>query len=460
VDVRAYIPQSLHAGIAARTDTTDLAVYIQEALNSVSASTSSNGYLLFPDGLYNFASQLFLNGKRNVVLRGLRFNSGAAPIGAQLNYTGTGDATPWNVGNSYGIRFHKLSLTYSNAGFSGHLLYPAGTAVTNTQHFMLDQCTLYGSGVRGAASLVYMDYVINSTIQENYFANATIGIKGADGFSSVILVKKNLFINLTTSAIKDSGQSWLIQNNTFQSLYNGGEVGEPGAYTHTLSGVMAQGLTFDTNWFGDVAAEITGAWLTVAATGFRFVGNVVGLNSGGTGILFNENGATGVEISGNSVSTTTYTSKPAFVKWTTVGHGGFRIGPNMIWGDNVITEISGTMPAGSIYQTLDYDNSGGNKPKVLIGSTDIATGISKLLVNSSTWDIPLIADNVAVNTTITIAGASRGDVAHATHIAASTAGDIFIATVIDTDNVAVTYLNKTGFLRTIIGTLRVEVWKH
>jgi hypothetical protein len=80
-NVLAYIPQSLHAGIAARTDTTDLTAYINSASDAVAASSSGKGKLIFPDGLYHYRGPLLLENKRNITWEGMRKNTGAAPIG-------------------------------------------------------------------------------------------------------------------------------------------------------------------------------------------------------------------------------------------------------------------------------------------------------------------------------------------------------------------------------------------
>lgn len=50
VDVRRYIPASLHAAIAARTDNTDLSAYLQAAEDNVA---TTGGGIFYPCGLYN-----------------------------------------------------------------------------------------------------------------------------------------------------------------------------------------------------------------------------------------------------------------------------------------------------------------------------------------------------------------------------------------------------------------------
>src|SRR5205823_5374109 len=157
---------------------------------------------------------------------------------------------------------------------------------------LIEHCFLGGdSNSQNATVLVSLNRAQTCTIRNCDMEYAEVAIRGIAGvslvlpgvppkkrwFSNAIQVQNNVFRNLSKAAIKNAGEAWLIEGNTFQQLCNGGA----GAYTHDVDtpdahrassvlsqedvghqiqdidttdanfGTGATGVAFINNWFGD-----------------------------------------------------------------------------------------------------------------------------------------------------------------------------------------------------------------
>jgi hypothetical protein len=325
---------------------------IQAAINSL-LGVGGGGTIFFEKPVYCYATPLNLGGARNIRFLGKNGYFPLAPTRSELRFTGVADP-PIDASESYGLTLEKMGITYSNAAFAGQLIYAVGAAV-DTQFLKIKECWIAGNGARGATYLMNLDKVISSEIVGNYLGSSLIGIQGMTNYSNRILVSRNLFENQGGACIRNSGEAWTISQNTFQSLYNAGAPGSPGeagAYVHQ-AGVMGRGVTFEGNWFGDLADPNASSWITYTGTGLRVVGNLMGLSTGASGITLDENGVYGLEISGNSFFRVgAGGANPVCIVNGAINHGPWRIGPNHLWynGATDLTEFGGTMPNRSIHQ--------------------------------------------------------------------------------------------------------------
>jgi hypothetical protein len=145
VDVRAYIPQSLHAGIKARTDNTALQTYIQLAIDSLSGK---GGVVFFPPGLYHITAPVNLK-ENDTWLRGIGgghlsysseiINDNTA--GGVAVFIGDMTETSANTSHLHSIGIKELSI-YGNAS-SGDGVYTYNAGV------IIEDVNLYGHGRDG-----------------------------------------------------------------------------------------------------------------------------------------------------------------------------------------------------------------------------------------------------------------------------------------------------------------------
>lgn len=121
VDVLDFIPTSLHAGIKARTNTTDLTTYIQAAVDKI--ITDLGGELYFPSGTYKTTDAISLSDPRACSLRGdgrevsiITRDNNTGPIVRLLNCSGPAQS------NGYSFHWQGLQFRYTT---------PSATSDTN-----------------------------------------------------------------------------------------------------------------------------------------------------------------------------------------------------------------------------------------------------------------------------------------------------------------------------------------
>jgi hypothetical protein len=154
--------------------------------------------------------------------------------------------------------------------------------------------------------------------------------------------------------IRNPGQAWLIQGNTFEQLSNGnvGAVDFQNAVPFSCAGLDIIG-----NWFGD--GNATGTWLSLFGDGIVVSGNYI--STGATGISTpGASGLSGCTITGNHFDTVTTAVNTAFAGCSNIFYFG-----NFF---NVVSNVISN--AGNITFGL-YQDSTGNV--IIVGGTKAAT---------------------------------------------------------------------------------------
>jgi hypothetical protein len=204
ISVLDYIPSNLHAGIAAKTDTTDLSSYIANAIAAVNSKGGDT--LWFPAGKYNAGSTISLCPRLKIVGDGKRASilnfthqgtqSGASSpltaLGAtMLSGTGLRMASTVNSSVAVHISIRHISVTASHESNLGAGFYDtAGTFIDlHDVHFsgfryqvVLDQselvhidlCTIDATQTSGYGIWLVNGLDLNTTAVPDYTNQITI----------------------------------------------------------------------------------------------------------------------------------------------------------------------------------------------------------------------------------------------------------------------------------------------
>lgn len=257
---------------------------IQAAFNaaSVPLGQAGGGTVLIPAGIYRCAGPLFLDGRSDVVIEGH----------GELRYSGTGPAFI-TMKSAQRISWRNLRITYSNPGFTGNLV-SAGTTGMDPGYLWFDNVSLMGvDGATSARALIDLYAAIIVEIARCRFVHAQLGIFGCyPSYANVVGIRACTFFQMGTAAIKNAGESWVVDGCCFEPLTNGRGV----AYVQDLV-YYARGLTFSNNWFGDVS-QAGGAWITTRALGVTLLNNRM-MTTGGTSRCAIFDGCQAVNLQGN-----------------------------------------------------------------------------------------------------------------------------------------------------------------
>lgn len=301
----------------------------------------ATGGTVFVSGDISIGAALSLSGKRGVILQGVGGKSSGAAVPAILRFTGTGSGSFINGQNTAGLAIRDLMILNTSASFTGSLvdLRNVGGLGSDTSGAVVENCYIGGVGVTSAIG-VNLDYAISSQVRGCVFSQCAVAIQGrsvAAAYSNAIHVQNNVFTN-NTAVIKNAGQAWLIDGNTFEPLTGGAA----GAYTHD-AGVVANDLTFTGNWFGDVTAA--GAWITFAGNGLWVQGNYFGGSATATAILIDSGSCSGIIVLGNDF----VTFSKALDYGATTNHTNCFFGFNSF--SAVTTSLAGTRPNAQVEMT-------------------------------------------------------------------------------------------------------------
>jgi hypothetical protein len=211
-------------------------------------------------------------------------------------YTGTGSAVISCLSSAQ-LEFRNLLITYSSVSFTGHVIDFGGTAQAPSYFSVVADCGLGGSvtDTRGAASLINLNNSFTMVIARNNFHGCQYAIRGrgSDGFCNAIQIFGNHFSSaIEVCGIRDAGQNWLIQGNTFEPLrpINGNY--HAGAYTQSYGSVN---VVFDSNWFGD--AWQYGTWISWFGSGLSVTNNYI--SGSNTAVRISSSSCYAITITGN-----------------------------------------------------------------------------------------------------------------------------------------------------------------
>jgi len=271
--------------------------------NAIDSFGSGGGTVLFPSGhTFRCETTLNLDNKNSIHLVGTGGGQSEQPR-VTLSYVGAGAADDAFISlrNTRGIEIRNLHIASNNVEFDGMLASTDqnSTAQPGAQLLLIDYCAF--SGTADNKALLRLNEAISSKVTNSRFVGGKIGILGRDedlnleyrNYSNKITIDNNFFAGQVTTAIKNAGEAWLIQNCTFEPLLNK----QSGAYRQDL-GYHAMGLSFINNWFGDV--EIAGGIaIEVRANGFIATGNLFSSPDGLAMTTIKLHSSEGVSITGN-----------------------------------------------------------------------------------------------------------------------------------------------------------------
>lgn len=417
---------------------------IQAAIDAAEAAGGGTVYL--PTGTYNVTGLNLDDVLTGVRLEGAGTTTGGAGAATTLRFTAaTGSAISAKA--SYGVVVRNMRIIYTDATYAGHLIeLDHSASARDPAYFRLENCYVGGSGASGAASCVRLNRAICCTIRGNTFGAAVTHIIGQDGsYSNVIQIENCAFVNHTDVSIVDAGEAWRIVGNAFQQRADG----RAAAYRQR-TGKTAYGLTFNGNWYGDVATN-GGHWIDTSAgtllglsvTGERFSAPNVAASAGESSLRLGV--VQGAQIAGNRFEGDTG------VNFTAANSGGVLIAGNDFQNPTAANRIVGLANVGSyeIAGNLNVPNQiGGALESRLIvkrpTATDFALEIGPTasslfymrangeigLGDGATWDVILarLAADVWGSTTDTLVGGSL----RTQHLGAGTptggvSGDIKVA---------------------------------
>jgi hypothetical protein len=314
--------------------------------SAIEALGSSGGVVSFPPGTYVCGTGIDLDGRQSVTLVGTANPTGGSSAASILKFVGGGSSAFISAQNTAGVHIRHLMILYTSPGFTGTLIDYRNLGGLDTVFGMVDGCYLGSSpgGVNSAASLVDLDRTHSMAILNSVFRDGIVGIRGrsASSYANRIFLQGNYFSDNVLAHIRNPGQAWVIQANTFEHLAGG----RAGACSFDAD-VAGSGISLLGNWFGDVAADAGGAQISWSGESLLVSGNYIGFNEGAAGIEFVADGCRGIVVASNE-----------FVGWgtctgidfgETTGHLGVQIGPNAYAG--VSTMIGGTIPDGLVEDT-------------------------------------------------------------------------------------------------------------
>lgn len=275
-NVLRYIPVSLHAGIRARTDTTDLTTYVDNGIFSINAG--GGGHLKFPPGTYHGTFTLLdkvtligeiigivsLGQTEVSILKAPTAGGNVISDGASVDSAGIMGLG--FVGQGAGIVARGINFTDANRVYIGHctfnnfsdqaILFGSGSIACKLEKIFAQNCLLD----RTQAAKVG---VIELDGTDHFFAEAEVtasvsSLSDANAYLCAILVKgSNHFLNALIGEISDVGTrlecttSRIVNCRSDLNYGNGWEVTGTGNQISNSLG-LSNGLetddTYD-NWY-------------------------------------------------------------------------------------------------------------------------------------------------------------------------------------------------------------------
>lgn len=294
------------------TGATDSRAAVQAKLDPL---LTTGGVAVFPPGIYRFDGPLNLDDNiKGIRLEGASGETSDLTPAVVLRFTATGTAAQISCRASFGIHLKGLRIEYTSATYTGKLILLdwSGT-VRDPAYFRMSNCVVSGQGTSSAAALVALHHAIICSIETSVFRFAACGIHGTNGagvYSNVVKIDRCTFFSLAGPSIKNPGESWEIDQCTFEPRADGSS----GAVL-LEAGATAYSLTITNSWWGDITLagrnwiDLLGSVLGLVVTGNRFSPAGSGANDGclkittGNGALIGGNrfeGPVGVEFASAS----------------------------------------------------------------------------------------------------------------------------------------------------------------
>lgn len=406
---------------------TDDTAAIQAAIN---ACAGTGGEVYFPKGFYSINATLTISTKRGVRLSGVMqsYANPGSSLGATLIWDGSTSDDMLYIFNSQDIRVDGLCFDGADtAGSRGIFVDSDNTQVSKRIHIdhcffkRLNICIQIGSSDSGTQYQVDSDYITNCAFYEGYGSNSTCVYVQSQNASYLNIENCEMFFMGYGLRIIRGGPTRMC------NITGGGDVTmkfvsiEGPMLTLNMTNCQAEQLAY----FLHVTSDAPGTYSPMVLMGciidapilIDAVSRIVTV-----ACQFNYD----VTLAANSV------------EWASIFD---------------YYNSSEIVKSGIGCRVCYLDGSAG----LNIDGTYIASHLSA----TKTWDPGSVSDGAFTSTTITVTGASVGDVCTAGLTTLTAAGALLFSTVSSANTVTVSLINHTGgALDASEGTLRVDVWRH
>jgi len=286
----AYAPLDLrrYGADASGSKACDLAM-----AKAITVCGANGGVVAAPAGLYAFADQISLAGKRSIIISGEGASTGGAQAATRFTYTGADDRVFINMNSAVGCQLRGLQITHRDPHYTGTYITCNNVGANDPSFCALLDCVVGSSAGPGNLHLDLDKCILFTAERCNFiFGNPSVRGRSARGYSNVIRFRDCQWAVCHSAPIRSGGQSWTFEGCTFEGLASG-------AAGALLSGDAAgafNGLAIVGCWFGDASAG--GTWIDIYGNGVHASGNYISGNvHGPTGVALHR--CAGVQFAGN-----------------------------------------------------------------------------------------------------------------------------------------------------------------
>lgn len=423
-----FIPTNLHAGIQARTDTTDLSSHLQDAITQINAM--GGGELFLPAGKYTCGDSLTL-------CQGLKIR-GAGRVASTISFTHAGTDVPSasglksleaiNSSTAVHITIESIGLTNTNSLNVGALIYDRGGTFLSIR-----DCVLFG----GKYGIVFDQTELSDVDLCDFEGQTAAGLWLVNG-ASITVGASSLYTNRISvnrcqfnggpavyGIVDDGGNAHSFQDNNYN-----------GCLSH-IRAAGVQGLSI----LGGEFESAAGAPIHLDYT--RLAGGGVGQCSPAL--------VQGAEIvpSGANSAINIVSAGMVVVQSCLLGNTGSTARPAIDGAENVY----------SLSTRGNYLASVGPLVDALATVTMLDEARND---GAATYDPPSLAAGAKTSIqTMTVNGAAVGDFVEAVTFSSDLAGARIAAWVSATNTVSFYFVNENGGnpLDLASGTIRVKLRK-
>lgn len=347
---------------------TDDTAAIQAAINAApTGATTDTTYIdIPPNANCIWSSVLDFKGHPGLRLRGY----GGQGIGnftpSSLRWTGASGARAMDFRDSTFNGIENLSLLNISTTFTGILVDAGGTTPgsTTSTGFTLKNTTIGSTVTNPPPTCLNISDSIEAVVENNSFSRCSPAIHGQNilGTNTAVKIRNNQFTTHTGPAIKECGESWLIENNAIEGDVNG----NANAFLNTNT-LPCRSITFSSNWFGDITAGQTGTQITLTSTGASITGNALQAQS--TAKLLTMDGGSGYAISGN------------YLNAASVGITCLNSPTGGRFNSNTLNAVTTSVAVFGDCVNFNWDNNSPDiapvtYPTITVGSSIVASGTS------------------------------------------------------------------------------------
>lgn len=266
---------------------------------AINALPSTGGVINVPPNAFCLLGVVLdFKGKNNVRLQGAGGFGGGGQTPSVLAYLGT--TRGFDFRDTSGGTIDGVTIVAVNPAFNTGYIIDAGSVTPPgvSQNFTLSNSTVSNRIDLGVlAGCLDLNRAIIATVDRVAFVGCSPSIHGnsVSGASNVISILRSTFTGYNNYAIVECGDSWLLQNNTFEAS----QIGTIAIFANTVA-LFCRGIKFDTNWVGDETAASGSPWIALTARGGTISGGTMGSGFGSTAISFT--GGSGYVVEGIELS--------------------------------------------------------------------------------------------------------------------------------------------------------------